>query len=195
MKKVVLILVALLFGFYSNAQGVQLGVKAGVNFATINGDDAVDPEPDGRTSLNIGAVAIIPISDTFSVQPEAFFSGQGATADIEGVEATWKLNYINIPVLANVRLADGFSLQAGPQLGINVGDDIEVEDVEVSAEIDKSIDFGAAFGAQYQLENGLLIQARYALGLIDLYDDEDLKNGVFSISLGYLFDLTGNSNE
>ncbi|NNK70910.1 MAG: PorT family protein [Flavobacteriaceae bacterium] len=186
MKRLVLVAVLALFCFSGVQAQVNFGAKAGVNFANLNGDDADELDPNSRTSFNLGAVVEIPVSDAFSVQPEVLFSGQGATVDAEGDEATFKLDYINIPVLADFQVADGFSIQAGPQLGFNIGDDLEFNGETESTEAE-SIDFGAAFGAQYQMATGLLIQARYALGLSDVYEDADVKNGVFSISVGWMF--------
>ena len=197
MKRLVLVAVLTTFCFAGTQAQVDFGVKGGLNIANLNGDDADELDPDSRTSFNFGAVVGISVSDNFSVQPEVLFSGQGATVDSEGGEATFKLNYINVPVLASFEVTDGLSLQAGPQLGINVGDDLEF-DGETESTDAESIDFGAAFGLQYQLANGLLIQGRYAIGLSDVYKEDgqdiDVKNGVLSFSIGYMFGGSGGDN-
>ncbi len=96
MKKVLLIAVVAAFGFTSvYAQGIRLGAKAGLNLASVSGDDA--DGFDGRTSSHFGAVAHIGISEKFAVQPELIYSAQGATADDD---ITAKLDYLNLPILA-----------------------------------------------------------------------------------------------
>ena len=61
---------------------------------------------------------------------------------------------------------------------------IVVDDEDTEAE---SIDFSAAIGAEYALDMGVFFQARYNLGLTDVYDGIDSKNSVFQIGLGYKF--------
>lgn len=92
MKKIMLLTAIAVFTFATgNAQdGVSFGAKAGVNLASIGGDD-VDGL-DGRTSLHLGGVVEIPVSDRFSVQGEVLYSAQGATDSEEGVDVTLKLD-------------------------------------------------------------------------------------------------------
>lgn len=185
MKKLLLCAAIAVFGLTSvNAQGIKLGAKAGANFSSLSGDDSNGY--DGRTSFHVGAVANIGFSDKFSLQPELVYSAQGFTASAFGIDATGKLDYINIPVLAGYSITEGLSLQAGPQIGFVITDKVEVGGI--SEDLDaESTDFGAVFGAQYKMENGLFFQARYNLGLSSISTDstEDLKNNVISLSIGY----------
>ena len=75
MKKIVLLATFLVFGtgVLSAQEMFHFGIKGGVNFSTIGGDDFDDP--DSRTSFNIGALAEFPISERFSIQPEVYYSG------------------------------------------------------------------------------------------------------------------------
>lgn len=72
MKKLILLVAIALFTFNVNAQGVDFGVKAGANFASIGGDDTDDFGT--RTSFHFGVTAGISVSDNFSVQPELVYS-------------------------------------------------------------------------------------------------------------------------
>ena len=78
MKKLCLAVIAVLSLTYSQAQEVQFGAKAGVNFANLTGDD-VD-NSDMRTSFHLGVVAEIKINEKFSVQPELLYSSKGASS-------------------------------------------------------------------------------------------------------------------
>lgn len=54
----------------------------------------------------------------------------------------------------------------------------------------ETVDFGLNIGAGYQLENGLLFNARYCYGLSNIVKDagdEWYKNNVFQFSVGYKF--------
>ena len=132
MKKLILIAILLMLGItVSNAQGVRFGAKAGANFSNASGDDT--DGFDGLTCLNIGAVAEIEVSELFAIQPEVTYSMRG----FKDMEFTIKLDYVDVPVLADFEIADGLSLQGGPVFGINVsgkvedgaGNDTDLEDI------------------------------------------------------------------
>ncbi len=206
MKKLILIIAIVVFGLTNlNAQGVTFGAKAGLNLASISGDETEDIE--GRTGFHVGVVAEISISDKFSVQPELLYSAQGAKSNYEDAfekdEATIKLDYINLPIMAKYYVAEGFSIEAGPQIGFLMNseadyDYIDKEDPEFSEsgtedlkDVIKGMDFGFNLGLGYKLESGLNFGARYNLGLSDLWDVDTggvkNQNSVIQVSVGYFF--------
>jgi hypothetical protein len=214
MKKLVLFTSLVIFVITdSYAQDISFGAKAGLNFASITGDDVDDL--DGRTAFHVGVVVEISVSDKFSVQPELFYSSQGATMEDSYTEegfnvredGTIKLDYINLPIMAKYYVAEGFSLEAGPQIGFLMNSEAEVdltvsgdgvsESITISEDLKdhvKGIDFGFNFGLGYKLENGLNFDARYNLGLSDGNDDPEFfesddafKNSVIQVSVGYFF--------
>lgn len=214
MKKLFFFSVFALFSIAAlNAQEVNFGAKAGVNFASITGEDTDDL--DGRTSFHIGVVTEISVSEKFSVQPELLYSSQGATMEESysedgysvKVDGTVKLDYINIPIIAKYYVAEGFSIEAGPQIGFLINSEMEVDatatgdgmtesysESEDLQDYVKGTDIGLNFGLGYKLENGLNFGARYNLGLTDGNDDpeffeseEAFKNSVIQLSVGFFF--------
>lgn len=215
MKKLLLLAVFTVVGFASTqAQEVKFGVKAGVNFATIVGDDV--EEADMKTGLHIGGFAEIMLSERFSLQPELLYSMKGAKSEYSETvtvmgqtytaeeKETLKLNYISLPIMAKFYISDAFTVHAGPQIGLLVSAEGEYEQTytengvteTMSATADvkdqlSSLDFGLALGLGYQLDMGLFFDARYNLGLSNINDDEfndsDVKNGVIQVSVGYKF--------
>ena len=186
MKKLILFAALAIFVIAnSNAQDINFGAKAGVNFASITGDDT-----DGfasRTSIHAGLVVEIVISETFSFQPEVLYSGQGATEDSGDGELN--LDYINVPLMAKFYVAEGFSLEAGPQVGFLMSAEVDGEDIK---DYVKGIDFGVNFGIGYKMEGGLNFGARYNLGLSNGNDDpefpdDSLKNSVIQAYVGFFF--------
>jgi opacity protein-like surface antigen len=177
MKKIFLIAVLTIIGVSNvQAQEVTFGAKAGLNFsnlrAKVNGNTASSK---GRTGFYVGALADIKVSEMFHVQPEVLFSMAGSKAA--------KVNSIEIPVMAKVYVAQGLSLQAGPQLGFIVGGDI-------AKNARKSVNFGLNFGAGYELpEVGVFFDARYNLGLsnISKLTNSTLKTKGFQVGIGYRF--------
>jgi len=206
MKKIILFTVLTIFCFNANAQeeslkgsDINFGLKGGLNFAMIAGDDTDDF--DGRIAFHVGAVAEFAISEKFSFQPELLYSSQGDKMTIEGTDIDFKLDYLNLPLLAKYYVAEGFSLEAGPQIGFLLSSKVESGGVSVDLdEVIKGIDFGLDFGLGYKLENGLNFAARYNLGLSNIVENDgsilgeeiiagDTKNHneVFQLSVGYFF--------
>ncbi|MDX1279569.1 porin family protein, partial [Oceanihabitans sediminis] len=171
---------------------VQLGVKGGVNFSTITGDDFNDL--DSRTSFNAGLVAEIPITNRFSIQPEVFYSGQGfdiKEIDQDNVFDTdqnieYQLDYIQVPILAKFYLVDGLSIEAGPQFGFKINEEIDSQpnsdggDVDISNEDSSVKDFETSItgGLSYKFSSGFFISGRYTYGLTNLFDDDSLLKNV-----------------
>ncbi len=101
------------------------------------------------------------------------------------------MDYINLPILADYKVVRGLSLQGGPQFGFNVKKRVNMKAGDDTAGMDRNLEnvealnIGLGFGAQYKLPINLFFQARYTFGLTRIYDDSNLKNGVFSLSVGY----------
>ena len=113
MKKLILIALLSLYAVTLNAQQMpSFGVKAGVNIASITGDD-VD-ELSSRTGIHLGLIAEFGMTDILAIRPELNFSMQGADISEPGFDGNFKLNYLNIPVMLQVDIADGFYFEAGP---------------------------------------------------------------------------------
>jgi len=196
MKKLLLFVAIATLSFTAvKSQNVRFGVKAGGNFASVNGDDFDDA--DGVIGFQVGAVAKIGLTELLAIQPEVIFSAQGYSVDLPGDDVTVRLGYINLPIMADFTIAEGLSLQGGPQFGFNVVSGYKYdgdanEDFEEVEGI-KSLDIGAGIGAQYILPINLFFQARYVIGFSDVYDEFDGgvqpegKNSVLSLSVGYFF--------
>jgi hypothetical protein len=183
MKKILLLAVVTVLGFTNvNAQKIKLGVKGGLNFATISGDNTKGI--DGVTAFNFGVLSEIPISDKFSFQPELMYSGQGYSFN----DNTIALGYMNIPLMGKYYVVKGLSVEAGPQIGFLLSAKNEKTDVKDSF---KTVDFGVNFGLGYKLNNGLNFGARYNLGLTDINNVDNSnnknKNAVLQLSIGYFF--------
>src|SRR5688572_8721722 len=128
MKKKFCILSAfVLIAYAVAAQQTHFGLKGGVNISSVEIDDGEDYE--SKTGVHLGGLAHIHISRHFALQPELVFSMQGGEDESEDLKL--KLNYVNIPLLAQYMTADGFRLQTGPQLGILTTAKSKFGDVEL----------------------------------------------------------------
>jgi hypothetical protein len=188
MKKLFLFFVCASSFAFANAQ-TKFGIKAGANIASLSGDDVEDAK--AKVSLNAGVFAELPLASSISLRPELVFSGQGAKASESGFDYKLNLNYINLPILAKWTAGSGgFFAETGPQFGFLMSAKAKGDggDVDVKDEM-KGVDFSWAFGLGYHVAPNIGINARYNLGLSNVYDADDVKvkNSVFQVGLFYSF--------
>ena len=202
MKKIILSVSILLLTITSINAQAEFGIKGGVNFASIWNTNVNGIK--GRTSFNVGLVAEVETSYSTAVQVELLYSGQGFKYEggliggNEALEDTYKLDYLNIPVVFKYYFKEGFSFESGPQLGFLLSAKAVDADENVGvAFTDASFDWLVGFG--YKFDNGFNVNARYTLGLTDIwkgptytppgyyYYNYGKVNGVFQLTLGYYF--------
>ena len=195
MKKLMIAALAVV-GFSATGlaqQQVKFGPKAGINLASMSGQD----DAEMKIGFHVGAVAEIKFSDTFSIQPELLYSAQGSKSKSSD-DVKLNNDYINIPIMAKYYFVEGFSVEAGPQIGFLMKAEASNGDATVDMkDYYKSIDFGLGIGLAYDLPQGLFVNARYNIGLSKIGEDQtignitieadDVKNSVIQIGVGYKF--------
>jgi len=180
MKKTILVAVLLLaLSVNVQAQILQLGVKAGVNYANLTGSSI---QTDAITSYHGGLVAEIKLLDKFAIQPELLYTTQGATYKTALGDFKNELGYIAIPVLAKIYLGKSFSLELGPQASflLNKKGDFTLYDPN-------TFDFALDAGLGLKLTKSIFIQGRYVLGLTEVSTTAETKNSVLQLSAGLMF--------
>lgn len=196
MKKNILMVVMVFTVGFVNAQGKEdmaFGIKGGLNISTITNADVDGVNSKSLVGFHVGFFGEFVLSDKFSIQPEVLYSTQGTKIEFEGIKGDLKLDYIAIPVMAKYYVADSFSLELGPQIGFLVSAKAKSggESEDVKDEL-KSTDVSLNFGLGYDITENFMIGARYNLGLTRLQDEllpgeDESKNSVFQISIGYKF--------
>jgi hypothetical protein len=187
-------LVLVASGPVNAAEDIYGGIKGGVNIANQSFDPD-DTETDSRMGMALGGYVGIPVNQSFAVQPEALFTTKGS----ENESSSWKLNYIEVPVLARASFMHNASarpsLYAGPSVGINVSSKAETDISGTTEEFDvkdetNPVDFGMVVGGGLDIpisqgKNSIGLDLRYTLGLNNVSDVEgstaEVKNGVFQI--------------
>jgi len=152
----------------------------------------------------IGAFASFRVNDYFFIQPEVYYSQNGAkwewtSAGIKFMDYH-KIDYLQIPVLAKVRLVTKGkllpSLFAGPYGALKLSAPwvYEVGGVRETGNSEdfKSSDFGLVFGGALDYRVGkiaLILDVRYNFGLAKVYDEEvgSLKSRTLSVMVGIGF--------
>lgn len=152
-----------------NMNAQNFGLRAGADFATAKAKFEGYNLSENETGFYIGAFTTLNVSESFKLRPEVNYI------------SIQDLDQIQVPILAEIGLADKFNALAGPSFGFLLD----------SEEGSKSFNFGLDFGLSYDITEQVLVEARYSLGLSNLFDDNygdaTLKlHGLF-VGIGYMF--------
>ena len=199
MKKILVVAALMLSSVSTFAQhavgSFNLQPKVGVSIANLTELKDTDP----RVGVVAGVEGEYQASDIISVSAGVLYSMQGSKYEYElhnqKYKSTNKLDYINVPILANVYVTKGLAVKLGVQPGFNVSSSNKQEvntfagsgssTFDVKA---KSVDFSFPVGLSYEYNN-FQLDARYNWGLTKAFENGKAKNSVFQITLGYKFDL------
>ena len=192
MKKLFLAVVAMMVSAATFAQNevgqLTIQPKVGVNIANITDADDADP----RIGLAAGAEFEYGLTDNIGLSAGVLYSMQGVKTTIVDADCTWKLDYLNVPILANFYVAKGFAVKLGVQPGFKLSSKAKFKESGASKEVDvdgvKSVDLSIPVGLSYQYQN-IVFDARYNWGVTKIVDDVDSKHSVFQITVGYKFSL------
>ncbi len=191
MKRVSLLMLAFVTLAITGTAQIKYGAKGGVNLAKVSGKTDGEKESfDSKVGLHFGGFVEIPVSGNFSVMPEVNYDQWGGQQEESGMKSEMNLSYINVPILAKYNVG-GFGIYAGPQIGFLMSSKYKVEDLEAEIDNVKGTDFGAVFGAEYNLAYGIFLSARYNLGLTRINeestDDNYAKNSAITFGVGIKF--------
>ena len=207
MKKIFILAIALLSSAgIANAQStdkpVKFGVKAGANFSNIIKDDGNNSfKTDYLVGYHAGVTVDIKLLDNLAFTPEALYSTKGYKSTSTFGEFTQTTHFIDIPILASVKLGGGLNLVAGPQVsflmstkntfetGFGTAEQKIVEDD--SDRFRKSL-VGGVVGFRYDFSNRVGLNGRYALDFQKNNENgtsqtPEYKNQVFQVGLGLKF--------
>ena len=175
--------------------------KAGLNLATMTNDDDAKIRPALTIGGEFGYVASPKVALSFG----AMYSQQGCKGNVQGIDATIKMDYINVPIIAACRVTDNLSVKVGLQPGFLINDKVKVSANGASAEVglkesyeavgmDVTIhkfDLSIPIGISYDFNN-VQLDFRYNAGLtnaLSIPGGEGTKNSVFQFTIGYKFGL------
>ncbi|HUH13719.1 MAG TPA: porin family protein [Longimicrobiales bacterium] len=198
---------ALVFALTGAAEAqMTIGAKGGLNLSNIENAEVLDSN--SRSAFVGGGFLRMGFLRGLTLQPELLYSSKGSDFPDEGVPGgqgvEWKLDYVEIPVLARYDFPfEPFRpyLMAGPygafEVKCEIGDDDAVQDCDdtnfFGAERRK-FDWGAIVGGGLSFGMGpgrLLLETRYGIGVQDIFDDpegvdnEDIEHRWASFLVGF----------
>lgn len=180
----------------------RIGVMGGINLSTFSGEDSAD-DLENRMGLLAGLSYARPRPGSFGFEMDLLFSAKGAKSSDGPNDVTFKLNYLELPVLLRYDFATTGGirphLSAGPSFALRTGCSGEGSSNGVSVSVDcdelqdalnsefKSIDVGATVGGGLDFavgRNTFTVGARYTIGLVSIVEDESTKNRAISLFAG-----------
>lgn len=198
MKKLYLIVAAILLATGLSFAQVNVGGHAALTFGTDWGDDTSE-DPWGL-GFNAGVAAKFGLNNMIAVVPEVDVALRRLSDD----DVTWSTWAIEIPVLARINVMPQLYLEVGPQIAFLLSSEIErdygfgSQTVDLgSSEIDalNTFEFGIDAGVGFSVMPNLDVNFRFALGLTSIIDskkmgaedDEAVKNMQLQVGATYWF--------
>lgn len=177
----------------NDSGNAKIGVKGGVNFSNMYTEDVDDNNV--LTSFNAGLYASIPLTSALAIQPEFLFSRKGSELEYDNAFATgkakFKLNYIEVPVLLKVNIAENFNIHAGPYFAYLIDAQVTNETDSGNFNFEENIDnddfnkfdygLSAGFGFDF---NSFGIGARYNYGLSTVGKERDILGTSYTVPDG-----------
>jgi hypothetical protein len=212
MRKVFLVIIAVLFAFGVNAQ-IRFGAKIGgtLSSLTTKYDGVKEDAFKAGIGFNVGGVLEYSFTESFALQPELLYVMHNIKPKYDIEDFNMKIQSIQIPV--NLKYKFGtesvkFYATAGPYLGYIVSAKLKGEmlGIEVSADLYKMdglteddfedfdlglkhLDFGVGAGFGVEILSKFTVGVGYQYGLSNLtkIDQVSVKSGAFNLSVGYFF--------
>lgn len=183
---------------YDDFYQVKVGLTAGLNVS--NTVDAYNSNfsTGSIAGWNAGLTMDIPLVYPLSFAPELLFSQKGYSANTDYGKFTQRTNYIDVPLLAKLRLVPGFSVVVGPQLSFLTSTK-NTYDTGFNTSYQESYDnrgdhsvVSGVIGLSVDLNRNVELRGRYNIDLSanHPYADSylpDYRNQVWQIGLGFKF--------
>ena len=187
---IIMISFSLILFVSANAQGLQIGVIGGLNFADMDlkTSKGTNQLSSSRTLFGIGAVLDLDLGQYTNILLEPQYLQKGGThmATTNDPNIDIKMTFLEIPLFLKVACGEVIRpyVKAGPTIGLllssnaegEVGGVVSGQAVEVyQADLNsvlESIDFGISVGAGASFllgENTIFLDGRYTFGLVDLW--------------------------
>ncbi len=187
MKKTIIFIASLFLLLSVQAQQANFGIKGGVNISQLHFND--NTSTNSKAGINVGVLAHIHASKTWAIQPELFYSLEGAKAK-SNTKIIYNLNFLNVPVLLQYMFQNGFRLEFGPQIDFLLNSKTKSGDVRVNNHSFETTALSIPLGVGFLGASGFGLDARYVFGLSNLNSDKDgtvIQSNVFQLGVFYQF--------
>lgn len=158
----------------SASNSVLLGVEGGLNVATLRGSNANEVYK-SRLGFVGGGFANFRLTPGLAFQPEILYAQKGGKIN----DKPYKTDYVEVPLLLELCLGNK-SFNPGIILGPAFNSDVANHG---AIDVKKS-DVGLVLGGQVAITK-FIVSARYEVGLQDVNNNDKIKNGTFTLLVGF----------
>jgi hypothetical protein len=180
-------------------RNIAFGARAGINLSSFNDDKAFNA--DQMLGLHLGLFGRYRIGNTLAAKLEVMYSMQGARADEFSIfkDYSVNLNYLKVPILAEVIFTNKVIFEVGPYFGFLLNANQSFEELseptssfDVKSDETNNVDVGFAIGGIYYLSDIWGLGVRYNQGFADalgkdFFRDASGANAVIQFSTIYHF--------
>lgn len=202
MKKTLLTLLLGLLTIVGYSQA-RFDIHGGMSMANITNSEA-----DLKVGYTLGVGMDYSFNDMWSLQSGLNFTSKGCKASEAGVDLKMNPVYLDIPLLAalkiNITEGNRFLINLGPYVGFGLGGKMTVEQggAEIGTKLFKKVDgaqeavmnrcaIGLQYGIGFELDNHYLVNLTGQYGFTNMvkesFADESNKNLAFLLTVGYRF--------
>jgi hypothetical protein len=181
---------------------VRTGIKGGLSASTLQFNEVDFSNRKERIGFHAGLFTQIPVGSAFAIQPELLYVNKGASTNYrfaaQDNNASFNLNYVDLPVLATFKLGNAVEIQAGPYVSYLLNTNVRNTgtfnpSINLNADQFNRVDYGLAGGLNVYFGQ-VLLGVRYTQGLQRIANTtlsnaifDNAKNGVGLLSIGYSF--------
>jgi len=171
-------------------QGIDLGIKGGLNYTNFSGKNIEGLDFRYATNFHLGAAVQVEFNANFKLQADFLYNIVGTEVKTLTTQYDNKLGYISIPIALKLAVSSRKAfLETGAQASYLVNENQQnLKAIQTQNWSDVSdFDLGVFLGFSYHLNESLFLQARYHWGLTEVtkIDSQSFKNQGASLSIGY----------
>ena len=197
MKKIMMMLLMATVALTASSQNTMrengtftLQPKLGIGIGTLSGNYTTRPGVSDK--VRVGLVAGVEgeyyANEWLGIAAGLNYSQQGWKMKGNGVDETYKFDFLNIPLTADFYVAKGLALKTGVQFGFLLSAKVEDADVKDSC---KKFNFSIPVGISYEISD-FVLDFRYNIGLKNMNNLDNgnkLRSDLVQFTVGYKFGL------
>lgn len=196
MKKIMMTLVMTVVVLTASAQNTgydagsfTLQPKVGLAMGHLSGSWSSygDVSTKWRTGLIAGVEGEYYFNDWLSGAVGVNYAQQGWKFDTSSGSVTHKLDFINLPIVANFYISQGLALKTGVQVGFLTS--AKAESTDIKDDCNSTI-ISIPVGISGEYDN-FVLDARFNFGVtkVNKYGDDSQRTDLFVVTIGYKFQL------
>lgn len=191
MKKPVVLIAVFLFAVkFVYAQDFYAGIKAGVATTQVSGDELSGFD---KAGLVAGGSVGLPLSKKFDLSMEILYIQKGSrkNADPDNgdyVSYLLRVNYFEIPLIAQWKFSKRFVFEAGPAFGVLLNSYEEDEYGELSQPVEfNKTEFSLLGGMTVNIVKNFAFNIRYEKSMLPI---REISRDQFNEALNFTFQYT-----